>query len=324
MVFDNTPEPLAAFPYIITNNPEEWQHAIKLLLSCSKLDIKPSKNFSAFVNATKLGNINVLAMGSLVKFSHIYTHESEDTLLNLLLSGNVTVKVAGYDFFYKPFDFNVSHRSDAPKFISQENIQTIHYMFKSNILLNFFNTVYGREQTALDVKNIIDSRVHNSYFQQVLCETVKSIGAFPDIVNLPIVASQYEQLLMLSLLIPPTRNRIASKAPPTSANSVKLVEEYIEANIDEPIRLEDLAVVTGQSVRTIQEAFKKYRGCSPSSFLRECRLAKARKILQESPKDTSIVSVAVACGFASHGHFSYCYKKQFGENPLNTLKKTNL
>jgi len=128
---------------------------------------------------------------------------------------------------------------------------------------------------------------------------------------------------MLSFLvsIPHIFDHCFSETTPNPTKSVRLVEEYLAHNIDQPVRLEDLVAVTGQSVRTIQEAFKKCRGYSPSSYLRECRLAKARKLLQESPPDTSIVSVALACGFASHGHFSHCYKKRFGENPRNTLKK---
>jgi AraC-like DNA-binding protein len=325
MFFDTAAEPLAAFPCIKTSNPEEWRHAIKSLLFCSKHDIMPGENFSAYVNATTLGSITLIGMGNLSKFSHLYAHESKDTLVNFLLSGNIAIKTGRDEYSYTKNGMNIVHRYDRPMHISAENVISVHFLFNQSIIQNFINTVYGSDFTQFKIKDTIDSQANNSYFKHVICETVKSIDAHPDIVKQPLIASQYEQLLMLALLTTPPyiRHSITHKAQPTSSKSVKIVEEYIEENLDQPVRLEDLAGVSGQSVRTIQEAFKKYRGYSPSSFLRECRLAKARKILQESPKDTSIVSVALVCGFASHGHFCSSYKKRFGENPLHTLKRAH-
>jgi transcriptional regulator GlxA family with amidase domain len=55
---------------------------------------------------------------------------------------------------------------------------------------------------------------------------------------------------------------------------VKLAEEYIVANAQRDIRLEELAEVTGVSTLSLFTAFKKYRGYTPIEFI---ALARSRR-----------------------------------------------
>lgn len=58
-----------------------------------------------------------------------------------------------------------------------------------------------------------------------------------------------------------------SAAPP----EVRMVEEYIEANLHQEITLDKLAGIAGVSVFSLFSAFKKYRGYSPLKFLSQAR-----------------------------------------------------
>lgn len=323
MAEDIGSEPLAAFPYIRTTDTEEWQHSIKAALSCTKQDISPSTDFSAYINATNLGSIMLAGMGASALFSHQYILDSDDLLINMLLKGEVIETINNDVFHYRPGGISVVHQKDSAIKCSADNVSSLHIALRQHDITRFANTIFGRDQDSSFYFNKVIRSNKISHFHSVVMSTVRSLDAIPDIVNQPLVACQYEQLLMLSFLvsIPQIFESFVSETTPNSTKSVRIVEDYLEQNIDQPVRLEDLVAITGQSVRTIQEAFRKYRGYSPSSYLRMCRLAKARKVLQESPPDTSIVSVALACGFASHGHFSQCYKKRFGETPQSTLRK---
>jgi AraC-like DNA-binding protein len=53
-----------------------------------------------------------------------------------------------------------------------------------------------------------------------------------------------------------------------------LAEEYIVANAQRDIRLEELADVTGVSILSLFAAFKKYRGYTPLEFI---ALARSRR-----------------------------------------------
>jgi AraC-binding-like domain len=53
---------------------------------------------------------------------------------------------------------------------------------------------------------------------------------------------------------------------------VRQAEEYIEANVERAVTLEELASVTGVSAFSLFSAFRKHRGYSPLEFLAQVRL----------------------------------------------------
>lgn len=140
----------------------------------------------------------------------------------------------------------------------------------------------------------------------------------------PMLTTQYDQLLLAGLLAcldHNGRHLFENTAPPAAPKVVTLSEAYIEANADKPLRLTDLADLTGLGVRSIQLAFRRHRGYSPSAFLRECRLARARDMLRQADPGVTVLSVALACGFASQGLFARLYRKRYGETPSATAGK---
>jgi transcriptional regulator GlxA family with amidase domain len=59
--------------------------------------------------------------------------------------------------------------------------------------------------------------------------------------------------------------------PDAGWRAVRRAEEYIEANAQRAITLEELAQATGVSTLTLFRSFKKYRGYSPTEFLSRLR-----------------------------------------------------
>jgi hypothetical protein len=59
--------------------------------------------------------------------------------------------------------------------------------------------------------------------------------------------------------------------PDAGWRTVRQAEEYIEANAQRAITLEELAQATGVSTLTLFRSFKKYRGYSPTEFLSRLR-----------------------------------------------------
>ncbi len=55
---------------------------------------------------------------------------------------------------------------------------------------------------------------------------------------------------------------------------VRRAEEFIEANVQQAVTLEDLANAVGVSAFTLFRAFKKYRGYSPQEFLIRARASR--------------------------------------------------
>jgi AraC family transcriptional regulator, glycine betaine-responsive activator len=96
---------------------------------------------------------------------------------------------------------------------------------------------------------------------------------------------------------------------PRLAEAVSLME----ANIEEPISLDELASHVGLSRRQLERLFQKHLACVPTRYYLELRLTRARQLLHQT--DLSIVDVAFACGFVSAPHFSKCYRDYFGIPP---------
>ena len=103
---------------------------------------------------------------------------------------------------------------------------------------------------------------------------------------------------------------------------VRRVEDYVEANWNSPITIENLAAITETSTRSIFNSFKKGRGYSPMAFVKQVRLKHAQDMLLNPDMNTSVTGVAFACGFQNLGHFARDYRQAFGELPSLTLGRS--
>ena len=95
----------------------------------------------------------------------------------------------------------------------------------------------------------------------------------------------------------------------------KLVDaiSLMEANIEEPMSLDELSRHVGLSRRQLERLFQKHVHCVPTRYYLELRLARARQLLLQTARP--IVDIAFACGFVSAPHFSKCYRDHYGIPP---------
>jgi AraC-like DNA-binding protein len=94
---------------------------------------------------------------------------------------------------------------------------------------------------------------------------------------------------------------------------LRRVQEYLAANLSEPISLADLAGVAGLSRMHFAAQFRVATGCRPHDFLLQHRIESAKRILAE--KNTPLVEVALSVGFQTQSHFSTVFKRLVGESP---------
>lgn len=112
----------------------------------------------------------------------------------------------------------------------------------------------------------------------------------------------------------PLRHRIGTGQP-------KLLEavSLMEANIEEPMALDELSQHIGLSRRQLERLFKKYLNCVPTRYYLQLRLERARQLLLQT--SMPIVDTALACGFISAPHFSKCYRLIFGVPPREERRR---
>ena len=103
---------------------------------------------------------------------------------------------------------------------------------------------------------------------------------------------------------------------------IRVVEEYLEEHVQEPITIAQIAMHAGVSARSVQLSFQRFRGVSPMQLLKEIRLRRVRVELEtQQLADVQVSSTALKWGFTHLSRFSSDYKQRFGESPSKTLKR---
>lgn len=103
----------------------------------------------------------------------------------------------------------------------------------------------------------------------------------------------------------------------TGISNAKLlaVIAYMEAYLESPVSLSELAKSVELSVRQLERLFRNHLGKPPTKYYLELRLQRARLLLRQTTMP--ILQVAVASGFASASHFARCYRELFDCAPRN-------
>jgi len=138
------------------------------------------------------------------------------------------------------------------------------------------------------------------------------------------VLAEFEQSLMVMFLHANRHNYshlLDEISPDVGAWQVRCLTDYIEAQEEEPAKLENLVDLTGTGTLSLFRAFRQARGISTMEFTKQVRLIRARDLLRQSDPDTTVVTVAEACGFADLNGFIGDYLRAFGERPSMTLRR---
>src|SRR5580658_9686500 len=104
-----------------------------------------------------------------------------------------------------------------------------------------------------------------------------------------------------------------------SSRRLKLVLEYIEDTLGQPITLRELAALAGVSARHIERAFRQSMSCSPHAYVMDRRLHRARDLLINHP-ELPVEQIALRLGFSSSSHFSSAFRRQTGLTPTDFRK----
>lgn len=80
-----------------------------------------------------------------------------------------------------------------------------------------------------------------------------------------------------------------------------------------PIRVSELAAEAGYSYQRFFSAFRRVTGYSPYQYVIEVRLERAKHLMRNSSR--SLLEIAIQCGFDSHAHFSFAFRRRYGVSP---------
>jgi AraC family transcriptional regulator len=97
------------------------------------------------------------------------------------------------------------------------------------------------------------------------------------------------------------------------------ISDYIQAHLDQEIKLADLADVARISQFHFSRLFKQSMGISPHQYLVQQRVERAKELLKSS--QLAIAEIALQCGFNSQSHLGKSFKEMTGLTPSEYRKR---
>lgn len=98
----------------------------------------------------------------------------------------------------------------------------------------------------------------------------------------------------------------------TLSELIQRAVSMIDARLDDPIAVPDLAAELGVSASTLTRHFKQELGATPADWILRRRLEQAEQLLHAG---ASVIDAAIAVGFCSSQHFATQYKKIMNRRP---------
>ncbi len=94
---------------------------------------------------------------------------------------------------------------------------------------------------------------------------------------------------------------------------LRRVRTRIEVNLDKELSLESLAEESGYSRAHFFRLFRQATGFTPYEYVLDLRLKRAQELLREA--NSSIIDVALSCGFSSQSHMTSVFRRHLATTP---------
>lgn len=99
---------------------------------------------------------------------------------------------------------------------------------------------------------------------------------------------------------------------------LRRVQDYVEAHLNEPLSLLELAAVAGYSASHFKALFKQATGVPVHRYVLERRVERARVLLLQG--EQRIGDIALAAGFSHASHMARCLRRELGISPSQLMR----
>ena len=187
-----------------------------------------------------------------------------------------------------------------------------------------FNIMFSKEIFSEEGKNLL-SRFHSGAVAQCPEEELERLKNDLQRIDRELTEQRtgYQCLtaaVMSELLVVISRrNWVESGHIPAGApDQLNTIISYIFTHYREPVTLTTLGKLVNWNPSYVGQFFKRYTWKTPSQYLQEIRISKARKLLENTSWPVS--RIAAETGFFDAAHFSHTFRSITGMTPREYLK----
>ena len=160
---------------------------------------------------------------------------------------------------------------------------------------------------SLSIRPIDNGR--DPRLRRLALEMKQRLAAEADPLCFELLAAQFTHTVL-------TMNGLRAKSQSVWGLDVRAlmrVRDYVDAHLQDIIRLEPLAKVAGLGPAPFIRAFRASTGRTPYQFVTQARIARAKEFIEIG--DRSLSEVAMAVGYTTPSQFSSAFRAQTGMTP---------
>ena len=242
-----------------------------------------------------------------------FVHEYSFTLQ---IAGSLILYDGSQEYNSDAGTFRLVRRNQLLKFIKEPpangEFQSLTIYLDQQTLRNFsieYGIIGEPKKHEKPVLEIEDHPLLKSYFQSLMTYHLTHGFDNQQLVNI----KMKEAILLLLQINPELKNTLFDFSEPHKID----LEAFMNKNYHFNVHLERFAYLTGRSLATFKRDFIKIFGITPGRWLQHKRLQEAYYLLKEKGKNAS--DIYLELGFEDLSHFSFAFKKAFGEAPSKIM-----
>jgi AraC-like DNA-binding protein len=128
----------------------------------------------------------------------------------------------------------------------------------------------------------------------------------------PLARAEHYLAFVTHLFARYTRSGSCAKSPGSERRAIRLARDFLEHNVDQNVRLADIAVAAGLPPFQLFRAFKQTMNMSPHTYQRQVRIRFAIGLIRLGHP---LHHAAHAAGFADQAHMTRCFRSTIGVTP---------
>ena len=267
----------------------------------------------------------------------VSTEWGTDSWLRVELPGHVAVVVNPFrgtpSVFTTSGDSVVATTTTAPILQPEREVKIFRpaespvWVLSAHIkdLERLFREITGSDGRRLDFESGLNRESpEGRRFQRLIDFALGELRDNPSAIENPIIRRQLDDAVLGGILsLPGKHHRFLMDGSSSTAGVpvVRRAEEFMEAHVDCPIGMSEVAAACDCSRTKLFLAFKRERSWTPLQFLVRKRMERARRRLLASTQGLTVTRVALDCVYASLSRFAQEYRKLYGEAPSMTLSR---